>query len=55
MEPIGGGTTHDAEQQDWQVLAQQRHGDEEWIPRLRGDEQRARRQDDSIAGVVEDR
>ena len=55
LEPVRGGTAEDAEQQDRQVLAQERHRDEERVARLRRDEERPGRDDDTVAGVVDER
>ena len=54
VEPVGRRAAQDAEQQDRQVFAEQRHRDEERIARLRRHEQRPGREDDAVAGVVED-
>ena len=54
VEPVGGRAAEDAEQQDRQVLAQQRHRDEERVARLRRDEQRTGRERDAVADVVDD-
>ena len=55
VEAVGRGAAEDAEQQDRQVLAQHRQRDEERVARQRRDEQRAGRDHDAVADVVDDR
>ena len=55
VEPVRQGPAEDAEEQGRQVFAQQRHGDQEWIERLRRDEQWPGRDHDAVADVVDDR
>ena len=55
VEAVRGGAAEDAEQQDRQVLAQDRHRDQERVAGLRGDEQRAGGEHDAVADVVDDR
>ena len=55
VEAVRHGAAQDAESSVGQVLAQHRQRDEERVARLRGDEQRAGREDDAVADVVDDR
>jgi len=55
VEAVRGGATKHAEQQRRKVSAQDGHRDEERIARLRGNQQRAGREHDAVADVVDGR
>ena len=55
VEAVSGGPTKDAEEQHGEVFAQDRQRDEERVARLGRHQERAGREDDAIADVVDDR